>query len=102
MYNVYIMSTAVINIKTDPKVKKQAQKVASELGFSLSALINGYLRHLTKTKTVHFSLNREEPSAYLLQALEESEADRKAGRVSPSFSSAQEAIAWLEDSEHEG
>lgn len=92
------MNTAVINIKVDPKVKKKAQGVASDLGFSLSALINGYLRSLIKTKSVHFSLNeKEEPSEYLIKALKESEEDRKAGRVSPSFDNAKDAIKWLND-----
>lgn len=91
------MSTVVINIKTDPKVKEKAQKIASELGFSLSALINGYIRHFVKTKTVYFSVKTEEPSEYMIEALRESEADRREGRVSPRFTKAKDAIAWLED-----
>jgi addiction module RelB/DinJ family antitoxin len=91
------MNTAVINFKTDPKVKKKAQKVASELGFSLSSLLNGYIRHLIKTKTVYFTAKSEEPSEYLIEVLKESEADRKAGEVSPSFDNAEDAIAWLND-----
>ncbi len=91
------MKTAVINIKTDPKVKAGAQKIASELGFSLSSLINGYLRQLMKTKSVSFSLISEEPSEYLIKAIREAEEDRQAGRVSPSFDNAKEATAWLND-----
>lgn len=92
------MNTAVINVKIDPKVKRQAQNIASDLGFSLSALINGYLKSLIKTKTVHFSLTeKEEPSEYLIKALKESEEDRKAGRVSPSFDNVEDAIKWLND-----
>lgn len=89
------MRTAVINIKTDAKIKARAQKVAAQLGFSLSALINAYLRQLVKSKTVHFSLSSEEPTEYLLRSLAESEKDRKAGRVSPTFETAEDAIAWL-------
>ena len=74
------MNTAVINIKTDPLLKTKAQKVASELGFSLSSLINAYLKQLVQTKTVSFSLE-EKPSKYLLKSLKESEEDIKAGRV---------------------
>lgn len=93
------MRDAVINIKTDAKIKAQAQKVASKLGFSLSALINAYLRQLVKSKTVYFSLTSEEPTDYLLNALAESEKDRKAGRVSPKFNSPEDAIAWLKEKE---
>jgi len=91
------MKSAVINIKTDPKVKSKAQKIADELGFSLSSLINGYLRQLIKTKSINFSLEAGEPSEYLKQALRESEEDRLAGRVSPTFDNAKDAIAWLND-----
>ena len=49
------MNTAVINIRTDLGLKSAAQKVAEELGFSISSLVNAYLKQLVKTKTVHFS-----------------------------------------------
>lgn len=91
------MNTAVINIRTNPKTKKQAQKVAEELGLSMSALINGFLKHLVKTKRVEFSVD-EEPSEWMIQALKEAEEDIKAGRVSRSFDNAEDAIAWLNDS----
>ena len=51
------MNTAVINIKVDPKVKTQAQAIAEKLGFSLSSLINAYLREVIRKKAVNFSLN---------------------------------------------
>lgn len=91
------MSTAVINIKTDPKVKAKAQKIASELGFSLSALINGYLSQLIKTKTIHFTASEETPSEYMIQALKESEEDRRKGRY-VSFGDVDDAINWLNSS----
>lgn len=90
------MNTAVINIKTDPVVKKKAQIVASEMGVSLSALVNGFLRHVIKTKTVTFSA-REEPSAWMIKELKKSKEDIKKGSVSPSFDNVDDAIAWLND-----
>ena len=90
------MSSAVINIKTDPKVKAKAQKVASELGFSLSALINGYLKQLIRTKTVHFNALEEIPSEYMVQALRESEEDRKRGRYT-SFDSVDGALEFVDN-----
>jgi len=89
------MNTAVINIRTDIEVKKKAKKVAGDLGFSLSSLLNAYLKHLIKSKTVHFSLE-EKPNAYLRKMLKESAEDIRAGRVSPSFTNADEAMKWLE------
>ena len=91
------MNTAVVNVKVEPEVKRQAQKVADELGLSLSAIIKGYLKELIRTKTVTFSANKEEPTDYLLQSLKESEEDIKAGYVSPTFTNAEDAIEWLND-----
>lgn len=90
------MNTAVINLKIEPKVKFEAQKVASDLGFSLSALINGYLRQLVKTRAVHFSLSDEPeiPSKYLLGALKEAEDNRQEGRFK-SFTKKDGALNYL-------
>lgn len=90
------MNTAVVNIKTDPKVKAQAQKVAEDLGFSLSALVNAYLRELIQKREVRFALP-EIPNASTRKALKESERDRKLGYVSPAFSNVDEVMAWLEN-----
>ena len=38
------MNSTVINIKTDIKVKQEAQKIASDLGLTLSGAINGFLK----------------------------------------------------------
>ena len=88
------MNTAVINIKTQPFIKKQAQQVAKDLGFNLSNIINGYLRHFIRTKTISFSLN-EEPSKYLLQELKKSKEEFKKEKISPAFSNHKDAIKWL-------
>ncbi|MBI4973076.1 type II toxin-antitoxin system RelB/DinJ family antitoxin [Candidatus Roizmanbacteria bacterium] len=88
------MNTAVINVKVNPRVKTQAQQVVEELGLSLSGVINAFLKQLVRTKSVSFTTS-EEPTAYLLQALKESHADIKDGRVSPSFTSAKDATQWL-------
>lgn len=88
------MNTAVINIRTDFGLKSAAQRVAEELGFSISSLVNAYLKQLVKTKTVYFS-GAEEPSDYLIQAMKEAEADRKAGRYR-SFNNSAEALEYLD------
>lgn len=40
---------------------------------------------------------KEEPSEYMIKALEESERDMKEGRVSPIFDNTKDATAWLKD-----
>lgn len=89
------MNTAVMTIKTDPDLKVRVQKIAGELGFSLSSLINAYLKQLARTRTVFFSAVSEQPSEYLIKSLEESEADLKDDRASPTFDNAADAITWL-------
>lgn len=46
----------IINIKTEKEVKTNAQKLAKEMGFSLSAVINAYLKQFIRNKEVHFSI----------------------------------------------
>ena len=46
----------VLNIKTDRDVKEQAQKIAAELGLSLSAIVNAHLKHFVRNRSVLFSL----------------------------------------------
>lgn len=90
------MNTAVINIKTNRVIKAQAQQVAKELGFSLSSLINAYLKQLIKTKTITFSASEEEPTEYLLDILRSSKHDIKEGNTSPAFMNAADATKWLD------
>ena len=46
----------MMNIKTDAGVKDQAKQLANNLGLSLSAVVNAYLKQFIRTKTVQFSL----------------------------------------------
>ncbi|MBL7159665.1 type II toxin-antitoxin system RelB/DinJ family antitoxin [Candidatus Microgenomates bacterium] len=89
-------NAAVINIRTNANIKKQAQKIAKNLGLNLSALINAYLRQLIRTKTVSFSLE-EELSDCLIKSLKKSEKDIKAGYVSPAFNNVKDADKWLDN-----
>lgn len=90
------MDTAVINIRVDPNVKTQFQKVADELGLGVSSLLNALMRQVIRTKRVELEVRPEIPNAYMIKMLKESEEDIKNGRVSPSFNNADEAVAWLE------
>ncbi len=46
---------AIINIKTDKEVKENAQKVAADLGLTLSAVVNASLKQFIRSKEVYFS-----------------------------------------------
>jgi len=88
------MNTATINIKTEPKLKAEAQLIAKELGLDLSSIIRAQLKDLVRNRKISFDLN-EEPSEYLIQSLKESEADRKAGRTK-SFKNVKDAVSYLD------
>ena len=90
------MNTAILTIKTNPVLKDQVSEIARELGFSVSSLVNAYLRHLVRTKTINFSLNDEIPSDWMTEGLAKSKKDIKKGKISPTFTDAQSAIKWLQ------
>ncbi len=89
------MAKKTIIVKTDEKVKETAQKVAEELGLSLSDVVNAALRNLIRTREVYFSAApRITPE--LEKLLDEVEADIEAGKnLSPVFTNAEDAIRWL-------
>lgn len=90
------MNTAIINIKTDIRVKKEAQKITSDLGLTLSGAINGFLKQIIRDKAIAFTLNENNPSDYLLSSIKESEVERKAKKFH-SFKSNQAAIDFLDN-----
>ena len=47
---------AIINLKTDPKLKEAASETASRLGVSLSAVLNNELRRFATEKNVVFEI----------------------------------------------
>lgn len=90
------MSYAVVTTKIDPQTKREAQKTAEALGMPLSVVIKAFLKQFIKTKTVRFSLRDEIPSGYLIKTIKQARKDLKAGKASPTFDTAEEAIAFLD------
>lgn len=92
------MSQTAIYIKTESETKQKAQKVAKQLGLSLSAIVNGFLKQFIKTKTVTFSAHEDEiPNKHLRSVLKRAEENYRKGNTSPAFSNAKDAIKYLED-----
>lgn len=86
---------AIITLKTDREVKKTAQKLAEELGLTLSAVVNASLRQFIRDSGVHFSKSYV-ATPELEKTIEKAEKDRKAGRnISKIFNSAEELIESL-------
>lgn len=88
----------LINIKADKAVKESAQKIARELGLSLSAVINASLKQFIRSREVYFSaLPRMTPE--LEQLVYQAREDYRRGKnVSPVFSKAEEALEYLHSS----
>lgn len=91
----YGMKT-IINIKADPEVKKNAQKIASDLGLTLSAVINAYLRQLIRNKSLYFS-SMPQMTPELEELVGRAEEDYKKGKnISPVFSDTAEMDKYLD------
>lgn len=93
--NFIYMKNAIIILKTEPAVKAKAKKVAADLGFSLSAVLNGYLVNFIHSKRINFGNRAENPSEYLKEAIKEATEERKKGNYF-SFDDPQKAIAFLD------
>ncbi len=86
----------MINIKADKDVKESAQKIAEELGLSLSAIINASLKQFIRSKKITFSIMPQMTPA-LENLIEKVEKDiRKGKNMSPVFSSAKEMDDYLD------
>lgn len=89
-----IMKT-MINIKADKEVKRKAQELATDLGFSLSALVNAYLKQFVREEEIHFS-TAQKMTKYLEKIIGEAEKDLAEHKnVSSEFSSAKELGDYL-------
>lgn len=90
-------NTAVIQIRTNPALKKEAQAVADELGFSLSSLIKAFLKNVTITKSVTFT-TEERPSPWLIKQIKQTEKNIKFGKnISPNFDNPEDMLNWLDN-----
>jgi addiction module RelB/DinJ family antitoxin len=89
------MNTALINIKTDPAIKKQAQELAQKLGLSLSSIINAYLRQLIRTKTLHLTLREDDDiNSALAERIKTAESHFAKGEVI-AFDDPSDAVTYL-------
>lgn len=80
----------VVNIKVDKQVKLRAQKLAKELGLSLSTVLNAYLRQFVRDEQVTFAAVPR-MSAELEKLLGPIETDIKKGRnLSTAFTNKKE------------
>lgn len=85
----------MLNIKTDREVKERAQRVARDLGLTLSAVVNGSLRQLIRSQAVYFSA-APRMTAELENLIGRARRDYGRKRnVSPVLSSDKEVLDYL-------
>ncbi len=84
----------VISVRIDQDVKISAQEVAKSAGISLSTLVNAYLRQVAATRRIE--LYAPEPMTPQLESLiAEVESQLQSGKVSKSFTTAEDFLADL-------
>ncbi|MEX0918810.1 MAG: type II toxin-antitoxin system RelB/DinJ family antitoxin [Candidatus Paceibacterota bacterium] len=71
-----MVNKTLFSIRTDKKLKKEAQATARELGLPLSLVINRYLRQFVEEKQVTFS-SPLKPNAKTKKILDEISKDIK-------------------------
>ncbi|MHB1316474.1 MAG: type II toxin-antitoxin system RelB/DinJ family antitoxin [Minisyncoccota bacterium] len=74
----------LLTIKTDKNLKKEAQKVAEELGIPLSTFINATLKQFVRNKEIALSVSYE-PTIQLLKTIKNAREDYNMGNVSEVF-----------------
>jgi addiction module RelB/DinJ family antitoxin len=90
-------SKTMMSLKTDKNIKAAAQKLAKEMGFPLSTLINAFLKQFVRHKTVYFSVF---PPQTITDSLENElaviEKDIKQNKnISPQFDNPDDVIKFL-------
>ena len=87
--------TAMLNIRTDPDVKRRAESIYQSFGITLTDAVNIFLRKSIMEGGLPFEMRSPAPSAETLAAMRETE-DILAGRVQAKrYSSASELFADL-------
>ena len=65
------MNNTSMTVRTDKKIKQQAQAIFSELGMDMSTAVNVFLRQAIKHNGFPFELTLEMPNSETVEAFEE-------------------------------
>ena len=82
----------MLSIKLEPELKNEAQKIASQLGISITTVVKAKLKEFVRTKSLNICLD-EKPSPKLIKTLKSIGTEAK----SPAFLNAKDAINWLKE-----
>jgi len=93
VYTIGMSNYSIINLKTEPELKKLAAKTANKLGISLSAVLNNELRRFTAEQSVSFEVP-EVPNKATADQLSVSKKDIELG-VYNKFDSNKKSLEFL-------
>lgn len=82
--------------KIDKETKEQAQSLASELGVPLSTVINSHLKEFVRSGVFTISREPELKPEVWKEIVQASKDAQKGKNISPKFSSAEDALNWLD------
>ncbi len=65
------MATTNINFRVDEKLKKEADRLFSDLGLNMSTAITIFLKSAVSCNGIPFEIKRKEPNAETVAAIED-------------------------------
>ena len=65
------MATTNLNIRTDKDIKEKAERIFAELGLTMTAAVNMFLRTSIREKGIPFALKLDVPNKVTQEAIEE-------------------------------
>lgn len=83
-----------VNLKIDYSIKRQAQRRASDLGLSLSSVVNATLKQFARTGVLELSVTPR-MTPHLEELVVEARREYKAGKTSGPFETAEDLIKHL-------
>lgn len=89
------MATTNLNIRTEKEIKEQAEKIYSELGLTMTAAINLFLRASIRQSGIPFELTLNRPNPDTLAAIKEGRRIA-ADDAHPTYKTMEELKAALE------
>jgi len=95
VYTFGMNNYAIINLKTDPELKKLATQTANKLGISISAVLNNELRRFAAEQSVVFDVP-EAPNEQTAKQLAASKKQIEAGDYHR-FDTNKKALEFLAD-----
>lgn len=90
------MANTNVTIRMDDEIKKKADELFADLGLSLTAAINTFVRQSIREQRIPFEISRDMPNAETIAAIEEVEMMR-ANPNKKTYSSFSELLEEVEN-----